>query len=128
MAQPLASRLASKLVALSLLCFASGCTIYHSRQADFATVDGQLEPTATFITEEDSGLSLLGIFVITEPDHFSVLLDRAQRRYNCSSLRFAQLDFYTDHWVIVAFPISRVTLVCEPPKKGQAAEAPTETK
>jgi hypothetical protein len=25
----------------------------------------------------------------------------------------AQLDFSTDYWIIVAFPISRVTLVCE---------------
>ena len=97
----------------------SGCTLYHSKQADFATVRGNLEPNATFVTEEDSGLSLFGAFVLAEPDHFSILMDRAQRRYNCSTLRFAQLDFYTDHWGLIAFPISRVTLICE-----RAAERP----
>jgi|GEM_PF-2861496 len=102
-----------------LSAFASGCTIYHSKQADFATVQGELRPEAKFVTEEDSGLSILGMLAITEPDHFSILMDRAQRRYNCDQIRFAQLDFYTDHWGIVAFPISRMTLICDPPAKSE---------
>ena len=36
-------------------------------------------------------------------------------------LGHAQLDFYTDHWAIVAFPIARVTMVCE---RSVAASSP----
>ena len=68
---------------------------------------------ATFVTEEDSGLSLFGLFVLSEPDHYAVLLERARRRHRCSKLHHAQLDFFSDYWVLVAFPIARVTLVCE---------------
>jgi hypothetical protein len=70
-------------------------------------------PDATFVTEEDSGLQLFGLFVLSEPDHYAVLLERARRHHRCSKLHHAQLDFFSDYWVIVAFPIARVTLVCE---------------
>ncbi len=65
------------------------------------------------MTEEDSGLSLLGLFQLSEPDHYAVLLERARRRHRCERMHHAQLDFFTDHWLLVAFPISRMTLVCE---------------
>ena len=75
---------------------------------------------ATFVTEEDSGLMLLGVFELAEPDHYAVLLERARRRYHCQRFHHAQLDFYTDYWLIISFPISRLTLICE---KGPAPAA-----
>lgn len=103
--------------ALSLVLAAGlalvGCTMHHSKQALWVAGQPQPQPDATFITEEDSGLMLLGAITLAEPDHYAVLLERARRRYRCERMHHGQLDFFTDHWLIVAFPVSRVTLICE---------------
>jgi hypothetical protein len=91
-----------------------GCTTHHSKQALWTDAYQTPSPDSTFVTEEDSGLLLFGLLTITEPDHYAVLLERARRRYQCARMAHAQLDFYTDHWLIVAFPISRITVICEP--------------
>jgi hypothetical protein len=95
----------------------TACTLSHSKQALWSPNDPPATATARFVTEEDSGLSLLGIFMLAEPDHYAVLMERARKKHKCASLHLAQLDFYTDHWIIIAFPISRLTLVCEPEAK-----------
>lgn len=99
------------LVALSSLL--SGCTLHHSKQALWARDQDYPSPDATFVSEEDSGLMILGAFTLAEPDHYAVLLERARRHHRCERMHHAQLDFYTDHWLIVAFPVSRITLICE---------------
>jgi hypothetical protein len=101
------------LLLFSLLAPAA-CTWHHSKQALWSAADAPASPEARFVTEEDSGLSLLGIFVLSEPDHYAVLLERARRKHRCAKIHHAQLDFFTDHWLLVAFPISRITAVCEP--------------
>lgn len=102
-----------RLAALLLLC-ATSCTIHHSKQALWTPTQGPASERARFVTEEDSGLSIFGIFMLSEPDHYAVLLERARRKHRCAKMHHAQLDFFTDHWLIVAFPISRMTLICEP--------------
>jgi hypothetical protein len=89
------------------------CTWQHSKQALWAGSQPEPSPGATFVTEEDSGLMLFGAFTLAEPDHYAVLLERARRRHRCERMHHAQLDFFTDHWLIVAFPVSRMTLICE---------------
>ena len=102
-----------------------GCTVPHSKQALGAADTSAPSQTSVFISEEDSGLMLLGVISLSEPDHYAVLLERARRRHGCSRLRHAQLDYYTDHWLVVAFPISRVTLICErAPGSAAAQESP----
>jgi hypothetical protein len=96
-----------------LTASAAGCTLHHSKQALWAGEQPEPSPSATFVTEEDSGLMLLGLISLAEPDHYAVLLERARRRHRCDRMHHAQLDFFTEHWFIVAFPISRMTLVCE---------------
>jgi hypothetical protein len=91
----------------------SACTIHHSKQALWTPQQQPPAPDARFVTEEDSGVSLFGIFMLAEPDHYAVLLERARQRYRCDRMHHAQLDFFTDFWLIVAFPISRMTLICE---------------
>lgn len=108
------------LVAVAVCC---GCTLHHSKQALYAADEAAPVPDATFVQEEDSGVSLLGFFQIAEPDHYAVLLERARRRYKCSRIHHAQLDFFTDHWLLIAFPISRVTAVCDSPR-GNEPKAP----
>lgn len=98
---------------LVLAALGSGCTLHYSKQAITEAVDPSRE--ATFISEEDSGLSLLSVFQVSEPDHFAVLLARAKRRYRCARIHSVQLDFYAEIWLIVSFPIARITAVCEPP-------------
>jgi len=100
------------LIALLL----AGCTLYHSKQALYAgtPTEQPASPEARFISEEDSGLSVFGMFVLAEPDHYAVLLERMRRDHRCRRLLYPQLDFYTDHWLLIAFPISRVTSLCEP--------------
>ncbi len=107
-------------ILLVLAVFGSGCTLHYSKQALTEAVEPSRE--ATFISEEDSGLSLLSVFQVSEPDHFAVLLARAKRRYRCARMHSVQLDFYAEIWLIVSFPIARITAVCEPP-----AMTPTET-
>lgn len=102
--------LVAGLVALSL---AASCTLYHSKIPIAETGDAKISPDAVFVTEDDSGLAILGIFVVSEPDHYSVLTERARRRYNCERLHHVQLDFYSDYWLFVGFPIARITAVCE---------------
>ena len=102
-----------RLLITLALATGSACTLHHSKQALSTTDQTPPSSGATFVTEEDSGLSLFGLFVLSEPDHYAVLLERARRRHRCSRMHHAQLDFFTDHWIIVAFPISRMTLVCE---------------
>jgi hypothetical protein len=105
------------LCASAVLVAASACTWHHSKQALFAQPRADARPPAPdarFVTEEDSGLSLFGMFVLAEPDHYAVLLERMRRDHRCERLLFPQLDFYTDHWLLIAFPISRVTSLCEP--------------
>jgi hypothetical protein len=99
------------LLACALL--ATGCTIHHSKQALWTPQQQPPAPDAQFVTEEDSGLSLFGVFMLAEPDHYAVLLERARQLYRCDRMHHAQLDFFTDHWLIIAFPISRMTLICE---------------
>lgn len=102
------------------LALTTGCTMHHSKQALWAGTEPIPSDNATFVTEEDSGLMLLGAFTLTEPDHYAVLLERARRKFRCDSMHHAQLDFYTDHWLIVAFPVSRITLICEHEAKAKA--------
>ena len=114
---------AARLVLLGAALGISACTLHHSKQAMWTS--GQAPPSADakFVTEEDSGLSLLGVFEVAEPDHYAVLLERARRRYSCQRIHHAQLDFYTDYWLIISFPISRLTLICDqgpPPGKEPA--------
>lgn len=103
-----------KITVIAALCATlAGCTLHHSKQALWAGNQPEPTPSSTFVTEEDSGLMLLGLFTLTEPDHYAVLLERARRRHRCERMHHAQLDFFTDHWLIVAFPVSRMTLICE---------------
>lgn len=102
---------------------ASGCTLHHSKQA-LLTAPQTPSDKARFVTEEDSGLALFGLFQLSEPDHYAVLLERARRRNRCGSLHDAQLDFYTDYWIVLSFPISRVTLLCEPEAPASVPQAP----
>lgn len=106
-----------------LLC--ASCTFHSSKQALSTGADQAPSPNAVFVTEEDSGLKILGLVEVTEPDHYAVLLERARRRFRCARLTHAQLDFYTDYWVLVSFPIARITVVCEPQAaRGSAQSAP----
>jgi hypothetical protein len=104
----------AKLAALGALLVPTACTLHHSKQALWAPSEPAPSAAARFVSEEDSGLSLFGIFMLSEPDHYAVLLERARKKHRCATIHHAQLDFFTDHWLIVAFPISRMTLVCEP--------------
>jgi hypothetical protein len=113
---PRASRAARRAAAWLALAASASCTQYHSKQA-LAPEPAQGPPpsaAAHFITEEDSGLSLFGMFVLAEPDHYAVLLERMRRDHRCTRLSYPQLDFYTDHWLLIAFPIARITSLCEP--------------
>jgi len=104
------------LAVISLLL--GGCTLHHSRQA-LDPSSARPSEGATFVSEEDSGLAILGIvfggiFLVSEPDHYAVLMERLRRHHRCSEVHHAQLDFYTDNWLLVTFPIARVTAICEP--------------
>jgi hypothetical protein len=101
---------------VALLLALAGCTVHHSKQA--MRVDDEPSSAATFVSEEDGGLALFGFLTLSEPDHFAVLMARAERRYRCAKLTNPQLDFFTDHWIIISFPIARVTAVCEPQPDG----------
>jgi hypothetical protein len=96
------------------LALATGCTISHSKQAMVETMRHMPGREATFVSEEDSGLSLLGVLTISEPDHYAVLIERSRQRYKCGEIHSMQLDYYTEYWIIVGFPIARMTAVCEP--------------
>lgn len=99
------------VMALSASTYA--CTLHHSKQALYAEGAPTPSEEADFISAEDSGLLLFGFFQVSEPDHYAVLIERMRRKYKCRRIHHAQLDFYTDHWLIVAFPIARVTMLCE---------------
>jgi hypothetical protein len=122
---------ARRRLRLTLACaalMASGCTLHHSKQALSAAPTDAPPPTpeARFVSEEDSGLSIFGAFMLAEPDHYAVLLERMRRDHRCARLLYPQLDFYTDHWLLIAFPISRVTSLCEPAQLAPVpAEAPS---
>lgn len=107
-------KLFALMVVLGVALAQVACTLHHSKQALWAPNEPPASSAARFVTEEDSGLSLFGIFMLSEPDHYAVLLERARKKHRCATIHHAQLDFFTDHWLIVAFPISRMTLVCEP--------------
>jgi hypothetical protein len=104
---------------VAVVVLASSCTLYHSKIPIAGNGDSEVAPDAVFVTEDDSGLALLGIFVISEPDHYSVLVERARRRYKCERLHHIQLDFYSDYWLFVGFPIARITAICDPAKDDE---------
>jgi len=102
-------------VFLGLVLGLAACTLQHSKQALSPELPAATPPPdARFVTEEDSGLSILGVFTLAEPDHYAVLFERLRRDQRCARLSYPQLDFYTDHWLLIAFPISRITALCEP--------------
>lgn len=111
--------------ALALLAFglpfAFGCTLHHSRVPISGDVSKPPSPESRFVTEDDSGLLLFGLVSLSEPDHYAILVERARKRHRCKSVSQGQLDYYTDHWVLIGFPVARVTLLCEP---EAAPEAP----
>jgi hypothetical protein len=109
------------LLAAATALLSSSCTIHHSKQALWTPSQAPASSEARFVTEEDSGLSLFAVFVLSEPDHYAVLLERARRKQRCSAMHHAQLDFFTEYWVIIAFPISRMTLICEPEREPARA-------
>lgn len=101
------------LIALTL----GGCAIHHSSQALWADPANPPSPEATFVTEEDSGFGvyvIIGMFLFAEPDHYAVLLERMRRRHNCGRIHHVQFDTYVDVWMVIGFPIARVTAACEP--------------
>lgn len=99
----------------AIIALASGCTFYHGRQAISATIpDAPPADDATFVTEEDAGFALFGLIVFSEPAHYAVLLERARRRHGCARLTHVELDFRTDHFVLVGFPIARIRGLCAP--------------
>ena len=106
------NRFALSAVLSVALC--GGCTLHHSKQALLLPNEPPPAPNATFVTEEDSGLSLFGLIELAQPDHYAVLMERARRRYRCARVHHAQLDFFTDHWLLAAFPIARITMICDP--------------
>jgi hypothetical protein len=109
---PAALRRAGTTAALIVLAASSantGCVISHSRQAMSPNLDEAPPANARFVQEEDSGLLIGGFIQVSDADHFAVLLARLRERNRCKRLSSAQLDYYTDHWVIVAFPVARVT-------------------
>ncbi len=108
-----------KAVALAVSVASGGCTVHHSRQAVGADLEHIPPGSSRFVTEDDGGLLLFGIISLSEPDHYSVLLERARRKHKCGHLAQGQLDFYTDHWLIVAFPVARLTLLCEPAQHAE---------
>lgn len=114
-----------KTTRVAFLCLCSllgACTMPHSKQALLVDPSTPTE-RARFVTEEDSGVALFGILTFSEPDHYAVLLERARRAHRCARLHHAQLDYYTDHWIVLAFPISRITVVCEPAPLPTRTEA-----
>jgi hypothetical protein len=111
---------------VAFLCQASSCTLYHSKIPITDIDDAEISPDSVFVTEDDSGLALLGIFVVSEPDHYSVLVERARRRYKCERLHHVQLDFYSDYWLFIGFPIARITAICEPIKAKDESDAESE--
>jgi hypothetical protein len=102
------------LALLGAALLQTACTIPASKQALWTSANVPPGDASTFVQEEDSGLSLFGLIQFTEPDHYAVLLERVRRRNNCQRIHHAQLDYFMDHWLLVAFPIARVTAVCEP--------------
>lgn len=109
------------LLVIGLLWCMTGCSIPLSKQALWTPAQGPPSADAVFTSEEDSGLALFGLIHFNEPDHYAVLLERTRRRNKCERLHHVQLDFYLDHWIIIAFPISRVTAICERAKPEAAA-------
>lgn len=111
----------------------TGCVIAHSRQAMSPDLGETPPANARFVQEEDSGLLIGGFIQVSDADHFAVLLARLRERNRCKRLSSAQLDYYTDHWVVVAFPVARVTALCEPqdapapPSASAPAPAPAST-
>ena len=101
------------LVAAALLLCA-GCTLHHSKSVLPDDYVGAINPEARFISEDDAGLAILSLLVVSEPDHYAVLLERARRK--CENLHHVQIDFYTDIWLFVSFPIVRLTAICDPPR------------
>ncbi len=92
---------------------------------------------ALFVSEEDSGLTLFRVATLSEPDHYAVLIERMRRRYRCSAIHHLQLDLYTDDWLLLEFPIVRLTGICEREggtakgsgdKKGKKKSAKSEKK
>jgi hypothetical protein len=110
--------LAGGLLTTLALTTSSGCVIAHSRQAMSPNLDEAPPANARFVQEEDSGLLIGGFIQVSDADHFAVLLARLRERNRCKHLSSAQLDYYTDHWVVVAFPVARVTALCEPQEAG----------
>ena len=102
----------------------TGCTIHHSKSTLWSDPNAVPPPDSVFVTSEDSGLSVLGLVTISEPDHYAVLLERARLRHRCRRINHVQLDFYTDHWLIVAFPISRATAICAPEASPKPSDPP----
>jgi hypothetical protein len=99
---------------------ASGCTFYHSKQVLHDSTRAAPTRDARFVTEDDAGFALAGFLVLTEPDHYAVLLERARRQHKCATLHHVQVDYYTDHWLLVGFPVTRLTAVCEPEPEPEA--------
>lgn len=108
------------------LLLASACTLHHSKVAIADTRPIPIAPDAKFVTSDDSGLALLGLLVVSEPDHYAVLIERIRRRYNCAEIHHAQLDFYSDIWLFVSFPIARVTAICDPIVAPASATPPSQ--
>ncbi len=102
------------LLASLLLLATAGCTIHHSREAIAGDLSYVPPPNTRFVSEDDSGLLLFGLISFSEPDHWAVLVERLRRKHQCGRLTQAELDFYTDYWILVAFPVARVTMLCEP--------------
>ena len=97
-----------KTTRVALICLSAllgACTMPHSKQALLVDPSTPTE-RARFVTEEDSGVALFGILTFSEPDHYAVLLERARRTHRCARLHHAQLDYYTDHWIVLAFPLA----------------------
>ena len=65
----------------------SACTIHHSKQAFWSPAETAPQPDARFVTEEDSGLSLFGVFELARRIGRSCMLSNAPRCLSGRSMR-----------------------------------------
>ena len=94
--------------ALLALCLLASCTMPYSRMV----VNQNLQASGAKVEKTATGLYILGIWALSDPDPIPVIMYSMAAENGCSKLENADIDYWMTHYFVVGIPKIKITASC----------------
>ena len=92
---------------LAMLVLAS-CVLPYSR----TVVNQNLQASGAKVEKTATGLYLLGIWALSDPDPIPVIMYSLAAENGCTKLENADIDYWMTHYFVVGIPKIKITASC----------------